>query len=52
MVFSVVFQANTGKKLRGKKIREEIMGPVNLVLNIPLMSLMENLKIKREDKTF
>ena len=28
------------------------MGSVNLMLNIPLMSLMENLKIKREDKTF
>ena len=40
MVFSIVFQANTGKKLRGKKIMEEITGPVNLMLNIPLLWLI------------
>ena len=38
--FSVVFLANTGKKLR-EKIPEEITGPVNLMLNIPLQSSME-----------
>jgi hypothetical protein len=37
MVFSVVFQANTGKKLWGKiteKIAEKITGPANLMLNV------------------
>ena len=36
MVFSIVFQASTGKKLRGK-IQEKILGPANLMLNIPLL---------------
>ena len=35
MVFFIVFLANIGKKLQ-EKIREMIMGPVNLTLNIPL----------------
>jgi hypothetical protein len=36
MFFSIVFQASTGKKL-WEKIAEEITGPVNLMLNIPLL---------------
>ena len=35
MVFSVAFQASTGKKL-WEKITEKIMGPVSLMLNILL----------------
>ena len=36
MVFPLVFQASTGKKLL-EKITEEIPGPGNLLPNIPLM---------------
>ena len=36
MVFYLVFQASTGKKL-WEKITEEIPGPGNLMLNIPLV---------------
>ena len=36
MVFSVVFQASTGNKLR-EKIPEKIPGPGNMMLNIPLL---------------
>ena len=42
MVFSVVFQASTGKKLRE---REKITGPVSLMLNISLLS--ESIKHKK-----
>ena len=40
-VFSVVFQASTGKKLLGTKIKEIIMGPVNLMLNILLKYVLD-----------
>ena len=38
MGFSIVFQASTRKKLRGKKFTEKITGPGKLMLNIPLLT--------------
>ena len=38
IVFFVLFQASTGKKLQ-EKITEKITGPRNLMLNIPLVNL-------------